>query len=562
MKQIILFLGLLLSSGTIPVDVRAQPLVGVPTARMDSLFKDWTTTQSPGAVLAIVKDGQIVYRKAYGMANVAAGEKLTPHHAFWVASMTKQFTAMSIALLAENGKLSVEDDIRKHLPELPYLGDTVRIRHLIHHTSGLRDGFTLIGLTFRGEKHYTSANVIRMLKKQSALNFKPGKRYEYNNGGYVLLAEIVARVSGMPFDSYVASHIFQPLGMTQSRIISQLDNKYPNLARGYESTYKKGRPTYKRKHFKGNTYGSTGLVTTVDDLIQWDANFYRNRLGKGNQELIKQVMESGLLNDGTHTAYAYGLEVVDQDGVLTVSHSGADPGYKAEMVRFPEHRLTLICLANTGNMWSLTQKLLLMGEWMIKGETHLPAAHLTKASPAPVTDLDGIYLHPQNKADIRFVSETDGQLFASASMQGYKVPLVPTGTDCYQNRGLKVNRFQFERSESGQVTGLTIYNRDQQLSLQKVQPQSYQTNELKALAGKYYSPELDHQYRLKVRKGKLVMSIYGLINIPLLPLEKYRFAADLMGNNSFEFQTDAAGSPTGFTFSRAAVTNLHFKKIK
>jgi hypothetical protein len=185
MKPTSLFIAWLLATLiTASEPVLAQALPRPIQTSIDSLFKTWDTGVTPGAVVAVIREGQVVYQRSYGMAHIGRREKLTASHSFWVASMSKQFTAMSIALLAGQGKISLEDDIRLYLPQLPDLGDTVRIRHLLDHTSGLRDGFTLIGLTFKGEQHYTNENVVAALARQKSLNFKPGIRYEYLDSGY------------------------------------------------------------------------------------------------------------------------------------------------------------------------------------------------------------------------------------------------------------------------------------------------------------------------------------------------------------------------------------------
>lgn len=202
------------------------------------------------------------------VADIKKKTKLTTGHSFWVAYVAKQFTAMSIALLAEQGKLSPEDDIRKYLPGFPFMGDTIRIKHLVYHTSGLRDGFTLIGMRFKGEKHYTNRQVIQALASKQCLNFTPGERHEYNNGGYVLLAEIVANVSGEPLATFAQKNIFQPLGMVHTKFEGKITNQVADLAQGYTVKYKKGSFRYHTGHFKGNTIGSTGLVTTLEDVYK------------------------------------------------------------------------------------------------------------------------------------------------------------------------------------------------------------------------------------------------------------------------------------------------------
>ncbi|QNF34477.1 beta-lactamase family protein [Adhaeribacter swui] len=543
-----------------PIRVKAQGLPEPIVLHINHLFRTWNNSKTPGAAIAIIKYGQVIYQQAYGMAHVAHQEKLTPDHTFWVASMAKQFTALSVALLAEEGKLSLNDDIRKYLPQLPDLGDTVRIRHLIHHTSGLHDGFTLIGLTFKGEKHYTNQEVIAAMAQQKSLNFKPGTRYEYLNSGYVLLAEIVAQVSKKSFAQYTQAAIFRPLGMTYTQFAGNFKNSVPQLATGYGVNYKDGKVTYRPQHFKGNTVGSSGLFTTLSDLTKWDANLYHNQLGKGNPALIKQLLTPDTLNNGTPNPYGFGLEVGTYQGYQATSHSGADPGYKAEMVRFPDQRLTLICLANTEDQYSLTPKLLNLGARIIQGKvTENKPAEINKTEN--LSRLTGYYLNPENHSDLSLITEKQGKLFAATSLQGYQAPLVQTAPGQFQNDGLLEYAIYFRKTDAGEVAGMVLKNlRENEVFLQKVKLITLNPENLKKYASRYYSPELNKTYRLTVKKGKLGLKIYGIIHVPFQPLEGNQFLADLIGNNCFIFQSDTAGNITGFSFNRNGVTNLTFTR--
>ncbi len=539
---------------------RAQAPVALPTARIDSLFSAWRGGPSPGLVLGIIHQGRLVYRQAYGMANVARREPLTPEHAFWVASVAKQFTAASVALLAEAGKVDMDDDIRKYLPELPSGGDTVRIRHLVYHTSGLRDGFTLVGMTFRGERHYTNRNVLRYLARQGHVNFKPGQQYEYNNGGYVLLGEIVARVSGKSLAAFAEEHIFRPLGMRHTHFCGTFARPIPGLATGYRVRYRQGKARYVAAHFRGNTVGSSGLVTTLEDLGKWDQNFYRNRLGQGSASLVSLLTTPGRLDDGTPLPYAFGLEVSTHHNATVITHGGADPGYKAEVVRFPERELTLIALANAGNVYNLTAKLRKISEWLQPGAfAEAPGRDTLTADAAALAGLAGLYLHAQNRADLRRVTVQNGVLHAARSADGYREPFRPLAPDAFANR-MADETLAFRRDETGAGAELLVRGWAGSLRLQKVQPVAVSATHLRAYAGRYYSPELRKHYRITVRRGKLGLRLYRLFHVPFLPLAGDRFLADLMGNNCLVFEKDARGAVTGFTFNREGVTHLSFRK--
>jgi hypothetical protein len=274
------------------------------------------------------------------------------------------------------------------------------------------------------------------------------------------------------------------------------------------------------------------------------------------------VLTVGTLNNGRATKYAFGLEVADYNGKLATSHSGADPGYKAEMVRFPEQKVTVICLANTDDAYGLTSLLLQMGDWIIQNKTdkaELPAA---STSPADLVTLTGYYLNVENNYQLQLISQQAGKLYTAQSLQGYKAPLVAGAGGIFWNEGRKEYALRFQTSETDREF-LTYSNpREGEYTLQKVRPVVLTPGQLKAFAGKYYSPELQHHYRLSVRKGKLGLKVFGIIHIPFQPLEGNRFLADLMGNNCLIFTTDQANQVTGFTFNRAAISNLRFEKVK
>jgi CubicO group peptidase (beta-lactamase class C family) len=543
----------------LPGRAAAQGLPAPVRQRIDSVFALWNQPRTPGAVVGVIWRGKLVYQRAYGQANLSQKEPLTVGHRFWVASLAKQFTAAAVLLLAEQGRLRLDEDIRRYLPELPWLGDTVRVRHLLHHTSGLRDGFTLIGLTLRGERHYTNANVLRMLSQQRGRNFRPGERFEYNNGGYVLLAEIVARVAGQPLAVFAEQQLFRPLGMAHTRFDGQISANMPGLATGYTVGYRRGQPRYRAGHFRGNTVGSSGLTTTLADLVRWDQSFYGNFLNRPG--LLQRLLMPGRLHDGRSAGYAAGLEVGTYRGQPVVAHSGADPGYQAQIVRFPEQQLTLICLANTQNLYGLTAQLLRLAETIVPA-AFTPEAASAPAPAGPAPELAGIYLEPGHLGEVRVLSFSQNELRAARSVRGYAQPLRPAGPDVYVNRGLGQYRYQVEWAADGTVRGLRYTEWGHEAQLQKTPPATPSAADLRRLAGRYYCPELGQHYRLTARRGQLRLSLYRLVHVPLQPVAGDKFLADLQGHNCLAFQRDAAGAITGFSFHREAINGLRFQRVR
>jgi CubicO group peptidase (beta-lactamase class C family) len=312
-------------------------------AQIDELFASWDA-KAPGAAVAVIKDGEIVYSKGIGMADLERGVPITTESVFEIGSISKQFTAMSILLLENDGKLSLDDDIRKHVPEMPEYERPITLRHLMHHISGVRDIETLVPLAgMHWFNYFTDEQMLELITRQKVLNFSPGEQHLYSNSGYVLLMQVVERVSGMPLREFAQERIFGPLGMNHSVFWDHPGQVVPNRALSYE---REGEDGWKLAMWNMAFHGPAGLYTTVGDLALWDANFYDNKLG-GGAALIEKMETPGLLNDGESTNYAGGLVVRTQGGLPIITHSGAWMGYRAGMRRFPDQRFSVVVLGNS-----------------------------------------------------------------------------------------------------------------------------------------------------------------------------------------------------------------------
>ena len=315
--------------------------------QIDALFAQWNKPDSPGCALAVIKDGQIVYKRGYGMADLERNVPISPHSVFDVGSMSKQFTAACILILEQQGKLSVNDDIRKYLPELPKYDPPVTIRHLLHHTSGIQDYLQLmIQAGMRLENEYSEEDVLKMIQSVPKTEFVPGEQHKYSNSGYFLLSVIVERATGIPLSEFAEQQIFKPLGMTQTHIHDDFTRIVKNRAIGYAPVRSGG---FRLEMSLLDTTGDGGVMTTVEDLFLWDQNFYQSKLVSG-QDLITRLITPGVLNSGRKLEYACGIMVGDWKGHQIIHHNGAWAGYRAEMIRFPADRLSVICLANLGSI--------------------------------------------------------------------------------------------------------------------------------------------------------------------------------------------------------------------
>lgn len=348
------------------------------TEKVDKLFAAWNKADSPGCAIAIIKDGNIISARGYGIANLEHSVPITKTTVFYIASTSKQFTAAAIALLAQRNKLTLDDPIRKHLPELPELYQPVTLRHLIHHTSGIRDFQTLLDVQGRKDDVNTEQDVIELLARQKQLNFKPGEQFEYSNSGYFLLGVIVRRVSGQSLREFAAENIFKPLGMKNTHFHDDRSLIVNNRSSGYVPRRSGGYSLYITNL---DLVGDGGLMTTVEDLFLWDQNFYENKLG-GGRDFIAQLLTGGTLSNGEKTNYAYGLELGAYKGLRTTAHSGGFGGFVTEMLRFPEQQFTVICLSNVRGTLDSTALAYRIADIYLANEFK-PQPPQTSSAPAP-----------------------------------------------------------------------------------------------------------------------------------------------------------------------------------
>ena len=322
--------------------------------KVDQLFAEWSRSDSPGAAVAIVKNGEIIYEQGYGTANLEYDIPVTTRTIFDIASVSKQFAAFAIATLSHEGRFSLDDDIRVYLPDVPDFGNTITIQHLLHHTSGLRDWVQ--SLVIAGDMMddvISFKHILKMVRHQKTLNFEPGAAFLYSNTGYNLLAEIVERVTGDSFREWTDAHIFKPLAMTNSHFHDDYEMILKNRAYSYQSVENGGF-----KHAVNNTtaLGSSSLYSTVEDLAKWILNFDNTRIGE--QTVIEQMHQRGVLNNGEQIDYAFGLNIGEYRGLKTVGHSGSWRGFRSHLIRFPDHKFGVVILCNldTFNPLRLAEK--------------------------------------------------------------------------------------------------------------------------------------------------------------------------------------------------------------
>jgi CubicO group peptidase (beta-lactamase class C family) len=326
--------------------IAQQPLPASITQRIDAVFARYNRADAPGCAVGVYQNGAITYAMGYGSANLEHGIPITANTPFISGSVAKQFTAAAIALLVEQGRLSLDDDVRKYIPELPNYGPTVTIDHLVHHTSGLRDFWALVGVSgMRYDDGYTSGDVIRLAARQKQLNFPPGSEYAYSNTGYIALGVIVQRVTGKSLREFTTEQIFKPLGMNSTHFHDDHTMLVPGRAAAYSPLSGGG---WRIDIWNNDMVGQGGMVTTVSDLQKWDENFYTGKVG--GPGFLKRQLQQGKLTNGEVLSYAFGLTVGEYRGLPLVEHSGSSGGYRTIISRFPAQHTSVVALCNASNI--------------------------------------------------------------------------------------------------------------------------------------------------------------------------------------------------------------------
>lgn len=428
-------------------------------ARVDRVFAAYDRTDSPGCTLGVYRDGRTEYARGYGMANLELGVALSPQSVFDIGSTSKQFTATSVLLLARQGKLSLDDDIRKYIPELPNYGKTITIRHILTHTSGLRDYLTLWNLAGVDDADLTTdEDALALIVRQREPNFAPGDQWLYSNSGFFLASVIVKRVSGQSLPQFAEQNIFRPLGMTHTRFNDDHMAVIPNRATGY-APLPEGRFATAMSNFEQT--GDGAVQTSIEDLLRWDENFYHPIVG--DEQMLATMQTNAVLNDGKKQTYALGLMVDTYRGLRTVSHGGSWAGYRAELLRFPDQHLSVAALCNlaTTNPSQLARRVadVYLGDKMIAAVDAASASAQGRPGTPPSTwtptaselaAFAGAYYSPELETTYK-MSVENGKLVVSRR-RAPRTELVPTTPDAFTLRGLQ---FHFTRDKKA-ITGFTV----------------------------------------------------------------------------------------------------------
>lgn len=544
MHRVSLALAALLVTGAAPGQAQNPESVA---ARVDSIFSRFDSTHSPGCALAVVQGDRIVYQRGYGMANLEHGVPITPQSIFHVASISKQFAAAAVILLAQEGKLSLDDEVRKHVPEIPDFGQRITIRHLLHHTSGLRDQWSLLSLAgWRADDPKTEADILDLIARQKDLNFPPGEEHLYSNTGYTLVAVIVKRVTGKSLRQFADERIFAPLGMTHTHFHDDHTMIVPNRTSAYVprgNGYAISIPVF-------DNHGATSLFTTVEDLAKWNRNFDEPRVG--GRSLLDELYRQGVLTSGEVLPYAGGVVKGTYNGLETLGHSGADAGYRADFLRFPEqgHAFITLCNLGTTNPGNLNRQVasIYLGSKMTRAAQPEPPA-AAAVDPAELQKYAGVYFDARTES-LRRASIQGGKLVWGARGTGAMIPL---GKGRFRLVDQPVT-VEFRREGNEFVLEERI-DHARPLVLKRVADAPARVS-LTQYEGTYYSPELDVSWIIGSRDGKLIIKRRRFEDITLEPV----FADAFQGPGLVRFTRNAAGRIDGMLLGAGRVRHLRFER--
>jgi len=506
----------------------------------------------PGCVAGVRRPGAPDQIVARGQSDLEHADPLTADSIIETGSLAKQFTAAAIMLLVEDGKASLDDDIRRYLPEMPDYGVPITLRHLLNHTSGLREQWSLLALTGNGPgaQVHSMPLILELASRQKGLNFKPGDEFFYTNTNYALAAMIVERISGVSLQQFTDERLFQPLGMSHTRWREDFRTVVPGRATAYAPT----ETGFIANMPFTNVYGNGGMLTTVGDLLRWNAFLDQPSALAGGPVLAAALQAPGRLNDGTALEYGLGLELAPDQGRRLVAHSGSTGGYKTWLARYPDQGVSIAVLCNNGGINPIA-----MGEQI--AELVLPAAGTASSaegaaataavqtSNVDLTPYEGLFRNPVTGALVQ-VEAVNGQLTLK---QGGVRALAALGEDRFQAPDGEPVRFARTNAKATEL----ILSQGRFLA---VPPAASDPAALSAYVGTFYSPELDTRISLIQRGDGLVVRQPFAVEWPLSPSFADGFTARLRGSTTFVFERDADGDVTGVRAWANGVRGLLFSK--
>lgn len=493
-------------------------------ALVDQLFEPYDRQNSPGYALGIIQNGQLIYAKGYGQANLDYNIPITSNSLFYIGSMAKQFTAAALLILEAEGKIDFDKPVKYYLPEFPEYKWPITIRHLIHHTSGIRGTNSLQlfqGIDLQFEAFFNTDDLSQLIMNQKELNFPPGQEYRYSSGCYAVLAKIVEQISGEPFRQFLDKKVFKPLGMYQTFVCDNHNEVIPNRTTSY---WPNKEADWERRSVIFDAYGDGGIMTSVADLVQWDKAFYNDLLGVEN--FAQKMYTTGILNDGTPISYAFALNINEYKGQKCIYHNGGMLGYRVDMMRFPDQQFTVIALSNsayshpTRVAWKIAD--IFLTNMLV--ETTKPKTNLSikKVNREIVNNnlarMAGTYWSDDFNHFRRLTCANDSLFWDSGDIAN-SMHLQPIGRKRFE-LGDFTPKIIVEVSPDFSTFSRTLAFSTKKKVYRKFDPIPPQNlEELSKFVGKFYSPELNASYEFYIETNKLKLRINNNHPLTLFPTD-------------------------------------------
>ncbi|MCB0711797.1 MAG: beta-lactamase family protein [Ignavibacteriae bacterium] len=553
---------LLAAIATAPHNLFSQQLTKAQVARIDSLFTRYDRQDSPGYALGIYRGGKLIYSAGYGMADLEHAVPITPQTRFDIGSTSKQFTATALLLLEQEGKLSLEDDVRKYIPELPDYGKPITVRHLLNHTSGLRDYIGLMSMSgFDIDDVTTSEDALRVIARQRALNFEPGTEHLYSNTGYFLGAVLVERVTGKTLREFAAERIFAPLGMAQTTYVDDHTEVLQDRAIAYSPG---GDDAWHRDVSYWEQNGDGGIFTSVEDLLLWDENFFHPTVG--GEKLNRELLRRGVLDNGDTLDYSLGLMQSEFMGIPVVSHGGSWGGYRAELMRIPSEHLSVALLSNCGvsNPSAAAERVLAI----VLGSSLPPSTTSPLPSSDPLPPTTEVAFDPtlfdayvgdyalDLAPDFVLTFRRDGDRYYSQATGQQELEILPSSDSTFFLKEINAS-MTFHREKEGSAQTVTLHQGGD-YTAHRVVPFKIDAGALLVYTGEYYSDELETTYQLAPEgRGLIAMSSRG-DSVLLTPVDTDRFVGSEWFLQEVEFERGSEGGVAAMVVSVGRVKNLRF----
>jgi len=529
---------------------------------IDSLFIEWNKPDVPGCALGIIKHGMLIYSNGYGIGDLEHDIEITPSSVFYIGSVSKQFVTFSILLLEEQGKLNLDDRIQKYLPDFPEYDTPQTIRHFIHHTSGVRDYLTLMYL--KGRNYLDNSDVdevYELIKRQKELNFSPGEKYLYSNSCYFMLAMIVEKAAGQSLKTFAHENIFQPLGMRNTLFYDDNTDLIKNRVFSYNK--KRDEDGFNNLIMRFDLVGSGGVYSNIEDLFLWDQNFYNNKLGKGGQDIIEKMHEEGLLLNGESCGYAFALNNGTYKGLKTVSHGGSLAGYRAQLMRFPDEKFSVIILANRGDANPTSKSFqvadILLNDKFVeesqKREIETDKLNTTNTlEEFTLNQLTGNYVIQAGVVLEINVKNDSLHVLQSWNKSSYNI--INTKGNTYEIQNDASVQFVFSELKDDFTQILTVFQNGNETTCNRKDKIELSNLNLEDYTGNFYSEELDANYLFILEDEKLKVKIasYDAQELIIYDIDTFTSDGELVRFNRTN------GVITGFELDAGRVTNLKFEK--